>query len=231
MTTSLSSITTLFSSLSSSSTYTSINYADYAAIRNGSYGKLLKAYYSQLDSSTSTSTSSSSTTSTTSTSTDTTGLSKVKTAADSLKTAATALDDDDLWTQTNGEYDWDSITSAVQSFVDSYNNVITQSSGTTSSSVSSAVSTMTSLSTTLQNALSKVGITVGSDQKLTLDTETLQSANISSLKTLFTGSYSYVEQIASKAGSISSAALSSGSLYSSSGLLTSSLSSLFDTSL
>ncbi len=41
-----SNITTLFSSLNNSGSY-SFSLTDYASIKNGSYGKLLKAYYAK----------------------------------------------------------------------------------------------------------------------------------------------------------------------------------------
>ena len=88
-----SSIGVLFSSLNSGRTNTStmfgtsdllgINYSDYATIRNGSYTKLMKAYYKKAASDDSSSSSVSATTSTSKDSSKT--LANIECAADDLK--------------------------------------------------------------------------------------------------------------------------------------------------
>ena len=101
--------------------------SDYAAIKNGSYGKLMKAYYAKQDAEK------------LSGKGDTSQkLTLMKTSADSLKKSADALNDSSLWEkkkikkkdEKTGEeievedYDWDKITKAVKSFVEDYNDVV-----------------------------------------------------------------------------------------------------------
>ena len=101
--------------------------SDYAAIKNGSYGKLMKAYYAKQDAEK------------LSGKGDTSQkLTLMKTSADSLKKSADALNDSSLWgkkkikkkDEKTGEeievedYDWDKITKAVKSFVEDYNDVV-----------------------------------------------------------------------------------------------------------
>lgn len=219
----------LFSNSSSSSGIFSINIGDYNSIRSGSYGKLLKAYYaSESDSSTRTS---STKKTTTKSDVDSTGLSKMKAESDELKSAAEELTDSSLWKASNGSYDVDKIAKAVKSFVDEYNDVIAQSSKVSNSDVSQYVSWMKNMTTTLSGSLSKAGITAGTDGKLTLNEDTLKAADSKTLKSLFSGSTSYAGQIKDEAASISSAALRTNSLYSSTGSILSSLQSTYSTSI
>ena len=131
----------LFSGLSSSaSNALSGNWlADYASIKNGSYGKLMKAYYAK-DSGDSKTAASTITKKDTATDTAKKALAKVETTTDALKESADALlatGKKDLFTQkdittkdengvesTTKGYDTDAIYSAVNSFVTNYNSVM-----------------------------------------------------------------------------------------------------------
>ena len=78
--------------------------------------------------------------------------------------------------------------------------------------------------------LSEVGITIGKENKLELDEDKLKNANISTLKTLFTGTNSFADRIAQKADAISKAISNSAKSYTSSGsVLPSSFSKMFET--
>jgi len=216
--------TSLFSNLGSGSS-SFINLNDYASIKNGSYGKLMKAYYKSTEDDTKTgSTSSKKKTE----SVDTTGLAQMKKDAEGLKSATEALAKDDLWTKTSGTYDTDKITSAVSEFVKEYNAVVKQSDNVSSSDIATNVRYMTSLTNTMSKALEKVGITVGDDAKLTLNEDTLKSADMKTVKALFYGSTSFASQTADKASEIAKAAVNSSSIYSKDGSISSTLSGLFD---
>ena len=118
----------LFGGTSDSSSVGNTNMlSDYAAIKNGSYGKLMKAYYAKQDAEK------------LSGKGDTSQkLTLMKTSADSLKKSADALNDASLWEkkkikkkdEKTGEetevedYDWDAITKKVKSFIDDYNDVV-----------------------------------------------------------------------------------------------------------
>ena len=139
-----SSIGVLFSSLNSGSTKTSamfgtsdllgISYSDYATIQNGSYTKLMKAYYTKEASGDSSSSSVSAATSTSKDSSKT--LANIESAAEDLKKASEALrtnGDKSLFTKkqttdkdgkVSYEYDTDKIYKAVSDFVDSYNKML-----------------------------------------------------------------------------------------------------------
>ncbi len=113
-----------------------INYSDYATIRNGSYTKLMKAYYKKAASDDSSSSSVSPSISTAKDSSKT--LANIECAADDLKKASEALrtnGDKSLFTKkqttdrdkdgkVSYEYDTDKIYKAVSDFVDSYNKML-----------------------------------------------------------------------------------------------------------
>lgn len=208
----------------------SINFSDYALIKSGSYKKLMKAYFAQ-QKDTSATKEDKTTKKKPVDDTVTTTISKMKSEADGLKTAAESLNDADLWKQTKGEYDKDKITSAVKKFASEYNDVLNQSAKVNAKDVVQQTGFMTSMSKTMSNALSKIGVTIGADGKMSVNEDTLKEANMKDVKSMFYGSHSYGSQIAQKASAISSAALRSSSMYSSNGALSSTLASLFNQSI
>ena len=68
-----------------------------------------------------------------------------------------------------------------------------------------------------ENLLSKTGITIGKGNKMEFDEEALKKADISTLKTLFTGHNSFADKISMKANSISNAAARISGIYKSNG--------------
>ena len=222
-----SNISSLFSSLGTSSP---INFSDYAAIKNGSYGKLAKAYYAkQKDTDTVEKTSSKvSTKAKAKTDVDTTGLSKMKKDADSLKSAAETLNDNNLWKKTDGKADMEKIASAVSDFAKEYNDTINQVSKVSSKEVAQSAKYMTSMTGTMSNALSKIGISVGNDGKLSVDEDALKKSDVNKIQALFSGNNSYGMQIAKDANEISKATVMNTGTYAEDGSLTSTLSGLFN---
>lgn len=200
-----------FSSLLGGTTNPSGNLlSDYVSIKNGSYGKLMKAYYAKMDSENASASGDS-----------TKKLTLMKSNADSLKKSADALNNASLWKkrkikttdEETGEeveeedYDWDAITKAVKSFIEDYNSVVQQAGDSDTKNVLRNAAWMTGMTDKAQNLLSQVGITIGKGNKLELDEDALKKAtNIATLKSLFTGYGSFADKIAQKAGSISNAA-------------------------
>ena len=203
--------------------------ADYASIKNGSYGKLLKSYYAKQDADKAVS-----------------GVDSVqksilmKSGADALKKSAEALNNENLWEkkkikkkdESTGEeietedYDFDAIRKAIKSFVENYNDVVGQAGDSNSKDVLRNAVWMTGMTESNENMLSKSGITVGKGNKLELDEEALKKANINALKRFFTGHNSFVDKIAMKANSISNAAARSCGTYKSNGVYNNTLSEL-----
>lgn len=221
-------ISSLFSNLGSGSAFGSFNLSDYASIKNGSYGKLMKSYYTEQKQTSVTDKTPASKTEKKDTTVDKTGLTQMKKDADTLKSAAEALDKDDIWKQTNGSYDMDKIADAVKSFANKYNDTVVQASKVNSKDIAQDVRYMSSMTSTMSKSLSKIGVTVGTDGKLSVNEDELKKSNVSSIKTLFSGAVSYGSQIADRAGEISKDAVMNSSIYGSNGTLSSSLSNIYN---
>jgi len=203
--------------------------ADYAAIKNGSYGKLLKAYYAKQDAERATSGGDSAQ-----------KTSLIKSGADALKKSADALNNEALWEkkkikktdEKTGEemevedYDWDAITKAMKSFVEDYNDVIEQTGSSNSKDVLRNAVWLTSIVESNENMLSKIGISIGKGNKMELNEEILKTADISTFRTLFTGHNSVGDKVSMKANSISNAAAWSSGTYQSDGTYNNALSEL-----
>ena len=219
----------LFGGMQTPSTGSAFNLSDYAAIKNGSYGKLLKAYYAKQDAEKAASGGETVQKAT-----------MMKTGADTLKKSADALNNDELWEkkkikkkdEKTGEeievedYDWDAITKAVTSFVEDYNDVVKKAGESNTKEVLKNTVWMIGITESNRNLLSKIGITVGKGNQLELDKEVLKEANISTLKTLFTEHNSFADKVTMKANSISHGAARSIGTYRSNGSYNNSLSEL-----
>lgn len=221
-------ISSLFSGFGNSSGFGSFNFNDYASIKNGSYGKLMKSYYSEQKKTTTTDKTTTSKTNKKEDIADKTGLTQMKKEADALKTAAEALGKEELWEQSDGKYDMDKIVNAVKTFANEYNDTLTQAAKVNSKDVAQDVRYMSSMTNTMSKALSKIGVTVGTDGKLSVNEDELKKANVNSIKSLFTGPVSYGSQTADKANAISKDAVMNSSIYGSNGAVSSSLSSIFN---
>lgn len=223
------------STTGTSSTGSSNLLGDYLSIRNGSYKKLLKAYYAKEKSESSTSSSK-----TESDNTASKQLKLMKSDASSLKSAADTLTSrkstlfekvTKTTTDENGEkvtktdYDRDAIYSAVKAFADAYNSTLDSAADQDNLSILRKAAIMTKSTAVNQGLLKDVGITIGEDNKMTVNEEKLKTADISTLKTLFSGYGSYAAGIGQKAADITtisnqlikSASNSNASLYNRSG--------------
>jgi len=199
----------LFSSLSSSSASSSSGsdltslLGDYASIKNGSYSKLMKAYYAKDSKSTSSSAKENSK--------DISALKNVQTATDSLKSAADAITSKET-------IDYDS----VKALVDSYNEVISTANNVTDKSTVNRATRMVSEVLANINMLSDIGISIDKDSKLSIDKDAFEAADNSKKNTLFKGVGSFAYSMSSKAALISQSAANaakklSGGNYTSNG--------------
>ena len=213
---------TLFSSLgSSSSRYGSVStggsnniLADYASIRNGSYYKLLKAYYKDVDSSGSSSLSQMVNSSTSISKDSTKKLARIEDSAEELKEAADAMlskGKDNVFQkvdvkQEDGtvkqDYDKDAIYKMVNKFVDSYNSLLEETEDANTKSVTRNVSQMENLTEINKKALDKIGITVKKDGSLSIDKDEFMKADMENVKKLFNGTGSYGYSVSAKASMV-----------------------------
>ena len=200
----------LFSSFNTNATSSTTSLlSDYASIKSGSYYKLLKAYYAQGE--------------TTSTSdgkkveTDDTDWKEAASDISSLKSTVGKLSSEEFTEDTRS-----SIEKSVSEFVKNYNAVLDSTSDINSSSLTKKAEWMKKITSNNSETLKQVGITVKSDNSLSLDKDVLSKASMNDLKSAFSGSYSYAGQINSATRLMAQVAANGGnsttaSLYTSSG--------------
>lgn len=215
--------------------------SDYGLIRSGAYKKLMNAYYGK-NKTTSDSSSSSSVEETDEQKQEKLNLKSVKTAAQDLKSAAQSLKSGKVFEPVKNEetgaeeIDREAIKKQITAFTDSYNKTIEAAGNADTKSVLRKTVWMVNDVKASSKLLEDVGITIGEDNKLSIDEEKLGKAQISTLKTLFSGYGSLAGKVMTKAselGSLSDAAMNqvtkSASSYTSKGDYTSlSTSSIYD---
>lgn len=158
---------------------------EFNSIRSGSYGKLLSAYYKKMSSGDS---------ATEAMQTETANRQLVGGNASTLKSAAKALSKMDF----SKASEEDSLT-AIKNFVSAYNSVIDTADDVNSKSILQNAVWMTNIMKTNAGMLNELGITVGSDNQLTLDEDKWASANTSTKTSLFNGRQSLAEKMVYKA--------------------------------
>ena len=193
---------------------------DYSSIKNGSYSKLMKTYYSSAAAS-----SSSAKTSKTSTLDKvlaerknptvskevSEANSKLTPAVNSMKSSVKTLQNADTFEDTSGGSDAQSKTqAALREYVSAYNSTLEASKKSTLTSVTSNIASIMQSTTENQDALKEIGITVNSNGTLSLDEYALDKIDISKVKDLFSA------DDATGYGSTVSSRLNRASYYSSS---------------
>ena len=231
-----SSIGILFSSLNTSSTsktgtsdWLGISYIDYATIQSGSYYKLLSAYYDENRNI------SGVTPSTSTAKDDTKTLASIESAANDMKESAAALQTkgskslfnevtitDEDGNKTTG-YDTDAIYKAVESFVSDYNSLIDAAAESDTTNILRAARNMVNYSSVNERLLNKIGITIGSDNNLSVDEEAFRKADMSQVQSLFQDRGGYGYQVMTQASLIETYAKSEAmkaNTYGSTGMYT-----------
>ena len=179
--------------------------SDYASIKNGSYGKLMKAYYAKdaADKTASTGKDTETKKKSISTAADSAKtLSEIEKAADAMKESADSLlvkGSKSVFRKKNEkatvseEYDTDAIYKAVSGFVTDYNDLLSKTSAASSKNLQSKADTLAAVTSANAKLLSRVGITVNSDSSLSLDEEVFKKSDMGTVKNLFgtTGAYGY----------------------------------------
>lgn len=198
-------VSSLFASSGSSNTSSTSFLTDYASIKNGSYGKLLKAYYASKETSESGGDSSSKY------KVDSDEkIAAMKSAINSLAESAGSITEamfekknittkDEQGNETEKlDYDIDSIYKSVSSFVESYNRTLDAVSESDDQRILRQTLSMQNVTDKNSSLLSKVGITINEKNELVIDEDKFKAADMTTVKSLFTGSNSYGDSIANK---------------------------------
>lgn len=201
--------------------------SDRSSIKNGSYKRLLKSYYSTGQNSSTTGKKSSSSNivdkileekRNPKVSKDvqeananlTSGLSTLKSSVSILRNEKTYTD------TTNGQSAADKVVSAVKDYVSDYNNVVKAAKGSTLANKTAYVANMMSSTAANADKLAEIGVKVNSNGTLELNEAKLKAADISKVQELFSPKNitSYGSTIASRlqfAGASSSTSATTGS--------------------
>lgn len=186
--------------------------SDYASIKNGSYGKLMKAYYAQGTSKEVASIAGKKNSVSADESKD---LKEMQSSTDALKDSADKLlsralfekkdvttKAEDGTTKTVKDYDKEAIYSAVADLVDEYNAVLKASDKMNSESILRKTTNMAASVVANESMLSKIGITVGEDSSLKIDKETFMKADMGTVKSLMNGNGSLAYRISAQSSLI-----------------------------
>jgi len=212
----------LFAGLNKGKGSANLNFlSDYASIKNGSYGKLMKAYYNG-ESNDNVKKLANHQKTGYETKEATKDLAKVQSSTDALKESADALlktgsksvfEEKDITTKgedgkevTTKGYDKDAIYSAVSSFVKDYNSAIASANNVSDTSITNRAKSMSGLTTANSKQLEKVGIGMKSDGTLSIDKDSFEKADMSKVKSLFQGNGSYGYQVSAQASMMNYAA-------------------------
>lgn len=232
-----SSSSGIFGTQSLYGTFSSIDISTLTSIRNGSYGKALRTYYTNTEGTSTTSSDSKISslykdTDSTDTASQKLNAASVKNTASDVVDSASTLKKTSLWEKksvtdeqgnTTQEYDKDAIYKAVSQFVSDYNALIDSTADSDDNSVLRTASTMVNYTNANKELLNDLGITIKSDNKLSIDEKAFKESSMTMAKSAFAGSGSYGQTISKNASSIYSAAVSqlakldSATTYSSAG--------------
>ena len=211
-----STISALFAGLNNSSSGTSLSYGidftTYNSIKNGSYSKLMRKYYSnQASESTNGATANKNTGKVHSIDIQKNNAKVNRDNAASLVDSASELKKYSLWSKVDKtdkdgniakEYDTDEIAKAVSSFVKDYNSLVSSTADSSSRYVLNSASNMVNYTRANADLLKKIGISVGSDNKLTVDEDKLKASDMAVVKSVFKDSGSFGQTISAKASTI-----------------------------
>lgn len=132
---------------------------------------------------------------------------ETKSAADDMTSFANKL-------KYGGEYNQDEYAKLAQNFADSYNSMIENVGNSDSSSVLQKGVMTVNTAKVYSSALGRAGFTLGSDNKLTFNKESLgDKVSALDIKTTFGGNYGFSNKISQKAQQIASLSNGKGMLY------------------
>lgn len=175
-------------------------FSERASIKNGTYKRLLKSYFSSVDQGSDGKTSASRRRGgsniidklleekkhpTVSKDTEKAN-SNLTSGLGSLNSSVAALQKDSLYEDTeNGKTAVEKVTDAVKSYVNSYNDVVTASKGSTLTNKTAYVANMMGYTSKNKDQLAEIGVTLKQDGTLQLDETKLKNTDVSKVQKLF----------------------------------------------
>lgn len=184
------------SSNSSSSGGVSSLLGDWYSVQNGTYLKVAKKYYASEAASASQSKE-----------TVEKEMQMAKESAESAVTSLNKLMDEDLYkkvskTDEDGnrtyDYDRDAILKNLKAYIEDYNSLIENTGEMEDESSLKTGVRLVKQAQVYEGALAKIGIEIKSDNQLELDEEAFAKADMTDIKSLFTGGVSYAKNMQTK---------------------------------
>lgn len=182
----------------SSSNSMGFSLVDYASIKNGSYRKLVAAHYANEEKEANGSSSTSSVKDSKQT------LTSISDSAKDVKDSISSIQS--LFKKSaNGtvDYDEEEMYKSVKDFISNYNSFVDSAANSDTNAILKAAKNMVTYTTANKKALSAIGITVGSDNKLSIDEDKFKEASKGRVQSVFQSAGGYAYQISAKASSIS----------------------------
>ena len=155
---------------------------DYASIKNGSYGKLMRAYFS---SSADEDVNSLAKSSLKTNDADTKSIAKVQAAASDLKKSTSTLSKsgaDSVYSKAMKE-----IYAAVKTYVSDYNAALEASEDSDSTMITSRTDTLVKNTAMYEKDLAAIGIKINKDNSLSIDKDAFLKASVSDVESVFAG--------------------------------------------
>lgn len=176
--------------------------SDYASIKNGSYGKLMKAYYGKNSNASINRLAQNQVKYPGKESEETKQVAKIRTTSDSLKETADRLLDKKLY----ASQDMDGVYKAVSDFTAAYNSVIEAVGRTEDSNLQRRGESLLNLSISNLKALKGIGISVEEDGTLSVNQESFMKADPTKIKGVLQTAGSYGYQVSAQASLLNFAA-------------------------
>lgn len=140
---------------------------------------------------------------------------KTKLSAGELKDSLDELSNDKLYVKNeDGTYNTDKIKTALNDFIDSYNDLKNLAGESTNDTVVKKAYYMVNTTSTFEKTLDSIGIDVKSDNTLSLNEKAFEKVDISKVQTLFDSEFSYGAMIENRATEIKGVPMSGYLTYS-----------------
>ena len=198
-----------------STSLTGLNLSDYASIKNGSYTKLLKAYYEKNSESTDqkntnkiTDKVSESVKEYTNISSDAVALQdsaeKLITRGSSslFKETESNITNEDGTVSENKEYDVSKIFFGIYDFISKYNKFVKDAQNSSSANIVRITKNLSSMVSSYSRSLSTIGITVNENNMLSIDEAKFKKSDRSTVRNLFNSNQSFAYAVSTKSSLI-----------------------------
>ncbi len=191
----------LFSSVTGGSS-NSFSLNDYASIKNGSYGKLMKAYYGKDGNAAKSTAAKSSAGSKKLDETSTKNMNSVSKTAGEFKKATEAV------TSAVASGDTEKVYAAAKDFADKYNSLMSAAGKVSNKSIERVATNLMDEVASNLKLLNKAGIKMSDKGEMSVDESAIKAEGNTALKSLFGKSGSFSDMVGNKASSIANKASS-----------------------